>query len=57
MIIGYLIIFIEKSINILIKRKVLERLVVKGVLWVFLLNIFLCYFFVFDVNMLIVFRF
>lgn len=57
MIIGYLIIFIEKSINIFIKRKVLERLVVKGVLWVFLLNIFLCYFFVFDVNMLIVFRF
>lgn len=57
MIIGYLIIFIEKSINILIKRKVLERLVVKGVLWVFLLNIFLCYFFVFGVNMLIVFRF
>lgn len=51
MIFGYLIIFIEKSINILIKRKVLERLVVKGV------YIFLCYFFVFDVNMLIVFRF
>lgn len=48
---GYLIIFIEKSTNILIKRKASERLVAKGV------YIFLRYFSASDVNMLIVFRF
>lgn len=54
---GYLIIFIEKSTNILIKRKALERLVAKGVPWASPLNIFLRYFSASDVNMLIVFRF
>lgn len=54
---GYLIIFIEKSTNILIKRKASERLVAKGVSWASPLNIFLRYFSVSDVNMLIVFRF
>lgn len=52
---GYLIIFIEKSTNILIKRKALERLVPKGVSWASPLN--LRYFSASDVNMLIVFRF
>lgn len=51
---GYLIIFIEKSTNILIKRKASERLVAKGVSWAY---IFLRYFSASDVNMLIVFRF
>lgn len=54
---GYLIIFIEKSTNILIKRKALERLVAKGVSWASPLNIFLRYFSASDVNILIVFRF
>lgn len=54
---GYLIIFIEKSTNILIKRKAPERLVAKGVSWASPLNIFLRYFSASDVNMLIVFRF
>lgn len=54
---GYLIIFIEKSTNILIKRKASERLVAKGVSWASPLNIFLGYFSASGVNMLIVFRF
>lgn len=54
---GYLIIFIEKSTNILIKRKASERLVARGVSWASPLNIFLRYFSASDVNILIVFRF
>lgn len=54
---GYLIIFIEKSTNILIKRKASERLVAKCVSWASPLNIFLRYFSASDVNMLIVFKF
>lgn len=54
---GYLIIFIEKSTNIFIKRKASERLVAIGVSWASPLNIFLRYFSASDVNMLIVFRF
>lgn len=54
---GYLIIFIEKSTNILIKRKASEGLVAKGVSWASPLNIFLRYFSASAVNMLIVFRF
>lgn len=54
---GYLIIFIEKSTNILIKRKASERLVAKCVSWASPLNIFLRYFSASDLNMLIVFRF
>lgn len=54
---GYLIIFIEKSTNILIKRKASERFVAKGVSWATPLNIFLRYFSASDVNILIVFRF
>lgn len=54
---GYLIIFIEKSTNILIKRKASERLVAKGVSWASPLKKILRYFSASDVNMLIVFRF